>query len=611
MFFGKLQHHSIGVAGLAALAASVALIAVASPAEVRADDRSIHDGRSAPKWLSGDFHQHTFYTDGSTTFDFAMERSNAFGLDWWANSEHGGSRNRNGEGLFWDTLVPPVTILGDVASSSGHRVMWRWQSLRDFVFPDIARNRGLYPEKRIFSGLEWNVPGHEHCSTAIVARDAGAISAFEYQFDASDNDTSRNGEVTPYGTLAKQNGSTYTLVDGQIIRAGKSFPERHADAVAACGWMQRQYDEGSIDNAWIVFAHIERDGVWTADEGGGYNVEHFRDLNSAGPDACYGFEGAPGHQVNRYRGFGNPVTCDEAGTCISKDFGGTYGGVGFYVAKVGGLWDALLGEGRRWFNFANSDYHRHYTAGGDDFYPGEYQRTWVFVKDAEDEHFRGRNHRGWKNPGNTSGFTLDEIADAMRSGNSWSVQGDLIDFLEFGAQSHSQKVVMGGELHAAKPIHDLKLTIRFRSPSANNCAADGTFVTACTAPVVDHIDLIAGEITGKVAAGTDEYTKATNDSARVIASFNAKDWETDDDGYNVIVHHLKNVRKSMYFRLRGTNLPCGTTYETGPAAELPSADHCSPLPDALVTQYLGIDGAQEAWNDLWFYSNPIFVRVNR
>ena len=48
----------------------------------------------ASQWLSGDFHQHTYYTDGSTSFDFVMEKNNAFGLDWWANSEHGGSRNR-------------------------------------------------------------------------------------------------------------------------------------------------------------------------------------------------------------------------------------------------------------------------------------------------------------------------------------------------------------------------------------------------------------------------------------------------------------------------------------------------------------------------------------
>ncbi len=27
------------------------------------------------EWLSGDFHQHTYYTDGSTTFDFVMEKN--------------------------------------------------------------------------------------------------------------------------------------------------------------------------------------------------------------------------------------------------------------------------------------------------------------------------------------------------------------------------------------------------------------------------------------------------------------------------------------------------------------------------------------------------------
>lgn len=83
----------------------------------------------------------------------------------------------------------------------------------------------------------------------------------------------------------------------------------------------------------------------------------------------------------------------------------------------------------------------------------------------------------------------------------------------------------------------------------------------------------------------------------------------DKEGYSVIVHHIKNVDKNTYFRLRGTNLACDTPYETGPATKLPSADYCKPLADALVTKNLGIDGAQEAWADLWFYSNPIFVYV--
>jgi len=517
------------------------------------------------KWLSGDFHQHTLYTDGSTTFDFVMEKSNQYALDWWANSEHGGARNRDGNGNSWNTYSPNP-IKGDYAVTYGTPgvVMARWQSLKEYVWEDIEKNRELYPEKRIFSGLEWNVPGHEHCSTAIIAKDASAISAFEYQFDKSDADKSRTGEATPFGSLIKAN-------------------KTHADAVRGCQWMQEQYKAGTIDNGWIVFAHIERAGTGSS---GGYDINHFRDLNNAGPDVCYGFEGAPGHQANNDRGFGNSVTCDANGSCSSKDFGGSYGGVGYYTAIVGGLWDAMLGEGRRWFNFANSDYHTHYTKGGDDFYPGEYQKNWVYVIDKN----------------NDGQHSLDEIADGMRSGNAYFTQGDLINHLEFEAQNNDQKVSMGGEMDAQGTIKNLKIKIRFKSPQTNNCMVDSLHITSCAAPVVDHIDLIAGEIAGPINPSSPDYAKAVNSTTKVIATFNAKNWERDEDGYNVIVYHLKDVAKNMYFRLRGTNLAANTPYETDESG--------NPLPDALVTINENIDAAQEAWNDLWFYSNPIFVYVN-
>jgi hypothetical protein len=91
----------------------------------------------------------------------------------------------------------------------------------------------------------------------------------------------------------------------------------------------------------------------------------------------------------------------------------------------------------------------------------------------------------------------------------------------------------------------------------------------------------------------------------VIASFTAADWTVEEDGSRTIVHTIPNPGKSTYFRLRGTNLACGTPNETGPAAPLPSADHCSPLPDALLAP----NDARKAFADLWFYSNPIFVYV--
>ena len=515
------------------------------------------------QWMAGDFHQHTLYTDGSTPFDYVMSRNNMYGLDWWANSEHGGTGRTDGNGVPW-TSYSPNPAVGSPAPSG----MYRWQSLRDFVFADVLKARATYPNRRIFNGYEWNVPGHEHCSTGIVADDPSAISAFEFQFDGSDADMSRIGEKTPFGVLAKQNGRTYPG------NAGKTMPERHADAVKACAWMQEQYKAGTIENGWIVFAHVERAGAWNPTSGGGYNVEHFRDFNNAGPDVCFGIEGAPGHQVEPFRGFGNAVTCSGT-TCTSKDFGGTYGGVGHYTAKVGGLWDALLGEGRHFWNFASSDYHEHWSRGSSDFYPGEYQKDWAFVKGER---------------------SYNDIVDAMRSGNSFFVMGDLIDRLDFTVSQGHAKATMGETLDGrltGKHSGPVTVKIRFHTPPFNNQGAK---------PAVDHVDLIAGNVTGRIDPSSPEYKNATNPSTEVVASFSAKDFVKDEDGLYSVSYDLV-LDGPGYLRLRGTNLPCGTPNETGPVTALPSADYCSPLPDALMGQ----NDAGKAFKDLWFYSNPIFV----
>lgn len=503
------------------------------------------------QWLSGDFHQHTFYTDGSTSFDFVMEKNNQFGLDWWANSEHGGSRNRDGDGNYWDEIsnYDPNPILGKVATSGGHQVMWRWQSLRDFAYPDILESRVTYADRQIFSGLEWNVPDHEHCSVGVVSESMGplAISAFEFQFDDSDGDTSREGEWTPYGVLAKEN-------------------DTNEDSIAACSWMQEQYDNGLIDNAWIIFAHIERHGAWST---GGYDIENFRDYNNAAPDICFGFEGAPGHQANHNRGgFGSGASG-----------GGTYGGVGYYSATVGGLWDALLGEGRHWFNYANSDYHRHHSVGGDDFYPGEYQKTYVYAIDSDGDGEYSRN----------------EIANGLRSGNAYFVFGDLINALAFNVtDKRNNQAVMGEDLHIKDrgwQRQPVTVTIKFKSPETNNNT---------DAVAVDHIDLIAGEITGKIDPDSADYTNATNTTTKVIATFTSKDWKRDREGYNVITYRINHLDSDTYFRLRGSNLAAGTANEL-------DADGNPLLDDSSM---LSLDGADEAWADLWFYSNPIFVYLD-
>ena len=68
----------------------------------------------------------------------------------------------------------------------------------------------------------------------------------------------------------------------------------------------------------------------------------------------------------------------------------------------------------------------------------------------------------------------------------------------------------------------------------------------------------------------------------------------EGNGWKSFTYKFK-TEKSCYFRLRGTNIPPNTPEETD-AAGNPVLDK-SPNTDKL------------AWADLWFYSNPIFVRV--
>ena len=90
---------------------------------------------------------------------------------------------------------------------------------------------------------------------------------------------------------------------------------------------------------------------------------------------------------------------------INGKKGATFGGAGIFASKIGGLWDALLSEGRRWWISASSDYH-----SDDDFYPGEYQKTYTYVSKRNDPQ---------------------ALIDGMRSGNRFIVTGDLITGLKF------------------------------------------------------------------------------------------------------------------------------------------------------------------------------------
>jgi hypothetical protein len=541
-------------------------------------------GAVAGEYQPGDFHQHSLYTDGSYPFMQVLQENANYGLDWWANSEHGGERNRDGNGNYWDeeSVYPVNPILGDLEFSGGHQEMWRWQSLRDYVYPEIETMRENLPGKTIINGLEQNVPGHEHCSTAIHQYDgtASAISEFEYRFDGSDDDTSRNGEPSMLDTPEL----------GNVLSKTNDTKE---DALLGVKWMQTLVEEG-LGDAWVVPAHVER--AWS------YHIEDFRNWMDAGPDVAIGFEGAPGHQASGDRGFSR-----------GSLGGGTFGGTGFFVARIGGLWDGLLAEGRRFFNFASSDFHNHWSTGGSDFWPGEYQKNYTYIDtDAEDK--------------------IQAVFDGNRSGNSWNVQGDLIDELQFTAKSRNQTVMMGQTLKvkAGAPV---QIKIKVHDPAGENfCPLDmdnpslaqiGIY-QPLNQPVLDHIDLIAANITGNVPMSDPNDVVATDygTNAAVIETFERRGG-VDKDGYMTYVVNLK-ADKSMYLRLRGTNMPAGIPYETdemgNPLADSEANDAIYAVMDAgeleeklfddvTVATNSKLDEVAEAYADLWFYSNPIFIEV--
>lgn len=496
--------------------------------------------QSGKEFIAGDFHQHTTYTDGSWSIGYVMGMNNRYNLDWWANSEHGGifsrdgavSGNDLGRSVEWHSYDPdPVR---GVKNMSG---MWRWQSLAEYSFSMVVKARQQYPSKVIIQGLEWNVPGHEHASTCILADqfsdspDALPLAGFEYRYDNRDTDTS-----------------------GGYGKWSKSTLSGHARALEAIRWLQAEYGAES----WVIPAHPERKGL--------YSVSDFRDMNNAGPDVCFGFESMPGHQKSAYRGEYNQ-TDNCYGSC-------TYGGTGLMAAKVGGLWDALLSEGRRWWLFANSDFHDI----TEDFLPGEYQKTFVRVGDRH-------------NP--------VAILDGLRSGNVFVVTGDLIDYLDFNVSGKTM-----GQVASVKG-KSILIKILVHDPSGANNNTYSNYRN----PLLNHIDIIGGKVTGIIKPGDPGYDdEDVTATTGVIARFDARGgnvdsnglksirWKELGDGMIMITFRYLMRDNEMFFRLRGTNLGLNIAGQTDGAG--------NPLPDVL--EYPN-DGAK-AFADLWFYSNPVYVR---
>jgi hypothetical protein len=236
----------------------------------------------------------------------------------------------------------------------------------------------------------------------------------------------------------------------------------------------------------------------------------------------------------------------------------------------------------------------------------------------------------------------EAVFASLRSGASWFVEGDLIDKLSFTAKAKGKngrtKAIMGQTLDVKRGAM-VTLRIKLRDPQGtNNCPLDMENPSLAqigisqplNMPVLDHIDLIGGEVTGYIDPSDADFTKETNDSTAVVATFERKDG-LRRNGNMSFVYRFK-ADKDMYFRLRGTNLPANVPFETdaegNPLADSEAEDNLYNMSGEELSSYMfkdildhvierkidsattsKLDEVAEAYADLWFYSNPIFINV--
>jgi hypothetical protein len=466
------------------------LIAGTALAPGAADAQEVGDERS---WIAGDHHIHSRYSVG------------------------------------WDeTADPPSPIVGDdgIYPIPMNALMARYFGLRwmvatdhggpnhskvnlEMAYPELLLSRDAVPEVIQFFGMEFDTPGADHSSIIVPHSHDEADRLHELESGWSKR------EAWPTDSLRD--------VEQKMIEA-------------------LEFMRG-LERPPVVIAHHPSR---SATEVGGYGLDdpaELRAWNDAAPEVAVGMEGAPGHQAAALAPDGTP---DPRGARGGYGRNPTMGGFDPMTARLGGFWDSMLGEGRRWWITANSDSHVHWREGGSDFWPGEYSKTWVLARPE-----------------------YDDILEGIRAGRVFVSTGDLVTELWVSASAGGERAETGGTL-AVGPGDEVQVTLRIRDPEAANSHGDR--------PRVARVDLIVGEVRGPLA----DPTVDTNPATRVARRFTEADWARDGEWLSMTAT-LEPSEVDRYLRIRGTN-----TAEAEPELD---------------------PRGEDPWADLWFYSNPIFLRV--
>ena len=469
-------------------AAGMVAVPADTPAAAAADP-----GRRT--WLAGDHHVHSRYSVG------------------WTPDPLGGPPKPE---IAGDAIYPIPTN-----AAMAHRFGLSWMVStdhggpnhskvnRDLAYPELLRSRAEVPELIQFYGMELDTPGADHSSLIIPHT--------PQERDVLEHIESRFAKHEPWPADPAWD------TEPRMLEALRHMREIDAPPVVIANHPSRSAKGPS---------------QWGHDRPG-----ELRDWNDTAPKVAIGMEGAPGHQASALQPDGS---IDPAGARGGYRNSPTLGGFDQMTARLGGFWDSMLGEGRRWWVTSTSDSHRHYTEGGSDFWPGEYSKTYVKAV---------RTHA--------------DILDGLRNGRVFVTTGDLISELDVTAQSGSDRAEIGGVLPVAKD-GSVTLTLRLRDPAAPNAAG--------RTPEVARIDLIVGEVTGPAA----DRESAANPTTRVETRLGPAQWRRDGEVITA-TYVLEGLARDSYVRVRGTN---GAENE--------------PQPDPP---------GEDPWSDLWFYANPIFIDV--
>ena len=455
-------------------------------------------GAAAEAWLAGDHHVHSHFSpDASHPIGHNARMARQFGLDWMVTTDHGGP-NHSRIGL-------------------------------EEAYPELQKSRAALPEVIQFLGLELNTPGGEH-SSLIVPRtpdEAEVLFALEAGYDVLEVDPPDPARDTEQKMI-------------EALRAMRALPVPPV----------------------VIVNHPSRTAPGPG-EYGAYSPAELRLWNDTAPEVAVGMAGAPGHQAAALAqklsdGMVGAIE-DYFGTSRARESGRallprglyqgspTLGGFDAMTARLGGYWDSLLGEGRRWWITANSDFHVHFTdEDGFDFRPGEYSKTYVFAERR-----------------------ADAVLAALRAGRMFVTTGDLISELELTVSGAGGAARMG-EVLGVPPGTRVNVDIRLRDPETPNANGKN--------PAVTRVDVIVGDVAGPVA----DRTTDRNDTTRVVLRLREGDWRREGEYLAMSLPLVAD--RDQYVRVRGTS-----TTELEPEPDPPGED---------------------PWTDLWFYSNPVFVTVD-